>query len=257
MFIGFLSMGKGFSKKWVILFSIAALLVAIEIISAPLEWLWPRQLGGYTYWRGNTDQKQIALTFDDGPSRYTEQILDILLENKTPATFFVMGRQAELFPETMKRMAQENHEIGNHTYSFAARKFIFFSNIQQSEIFKTQNIVKKLTSIAPRYFRSPGGQMGRLLWIYVRSQNLDVVYGALPISHPKKSAAEQLAVTKKNIEPGAILILHDGDDAEPDSDRPQATVTLLPELINEIRDQGYEIVPLHELLEGDKESKDY
>jgi peptidoglycan/xylan/chitin deacetylase (PgdA/CDA1 family) len=247
-------MAQPIKKKWIILFIIASILISIEIISAPLEWLWPRQLGGYTYWHGNTDQKQIALTFDDGPSRYTEQILDILWENKTPATFFVMGRQAELFPETMKRIAQENHEIGNHTYCFAARKFIFFSNIKQSEIFKTQNIIKKLVSNPPRYYRSPGGQMGRLHWIYVRSQNLDVVFGALPIPHPHKSAAEQLDRTKKNIKPGAILILHDGDDAEPGSDRPQATVTLLPELIAEIREQGYEIVPLYELLKGEKDS---
>jgi peptidoglycan/xylan/chitin deacetylase (PgdA/CDA1 family) len=239
-----------FSKKWLILFSIAALLIVIEIISAPLEWLWPRRLGGYTYWSGNTDRKQVALTFDDGPSRYTEQILDILLENNIPATFFVMGRQAELFPETIKRMAVENHEIGNHTYSFEARKFIFFSNIKQLEIIKTQDIVKRLALKTPRYFRSPGGQMGRMFWIYVRSQNLDVVYGALPIAHPRKSAAQQLAVTQENIEPGAILILHDGDDAEPDSDRPASTLELLHILLNDLKERGYEIVPLPQLLAG-------
>jgi len=245
-----------FNKKWLILFSITALLIAIEIISAPLEWLWPRRLGGYTYWRGNTDQKQIALTFDDGPSKYTEQILDILSENKIPATFFVMGRQAELFPETIRRMAMENHEIGNHTYSFVARKFIFFSNIKQLEIIKTQDIVKRLTLKTPRYFRSPGGQMGRLLWIYIRSQNLDVVYGALPIPHPGESAAQQLAVTRENIEPGAILILHDGDDAEPDLDRAASTVQLLPALLNEIEERGYEVVPLHKLLKGKMDSNE-
>jgi peptidoglycan/xylan/chitin deacetylase (PgdA/CDA1 family) len=247
-------MAQPIKKRWTILFIIASILIAFEIISAPLEWLWPRRLGGYTYWRGNTDRKQIALTFDDGPSRYTEQILDILLENNIPATFFVMGRQAELFPETIRRMALENHEIGNHTYSFVARNVVFFSNIKQLEIIKTQDIVKRLASKTPRYFRSPGGQMGRLLWIYVRSQNLDVVYGALPIPHPKKSAAQQLAVTQKNIEPGAILILHDGDDADPNSDRPASTVQLLPVILNDLKERGYEVVALPQLLAGKDDS---
>ena len=242
-------MAQPIKKRWIVLFIIASIVIAFEVISAPLEWLWPRRLGGYTYWRGNTDRRQIALTFDDGPSRYTKQILDILLENNIPATFFVMGRQAELFPETIRRMAVENHEIGNHTYSFAARKFVFFSNIKQLEIIKTQDIVKRLALKTPCYFRSPGGQMGRLLWIHVRSQNLDVVYGALPIAHPEKSAEEQLQITRENINPGAILILHDGDDAEPDSDRAVTTVQLLPALLNEIAERGYEVVPLGKLLE--------
>lgn len=238
-----------FNKKWLILFSIAALLIAIEIISAPLEWLWPRRLGGYTYWVGNTDRKQVALTFDDGPSRYTEKILDILLENNTPATFFVMGRQAEWFPETIQRMAAENHEIGNHTYSFTARKFIFVSDIQESEIIKTQSIIKRLTSNTPRYYRSPGGQMGRQLWNIVCRNKLKVVYGTLPIPHPKKCAAVQLAVTRKNIQPGAIFILHDGDDAEPNSSRPASTVSLLQVLLNDLKERDYEVVPLNQLLD--------
>jgi peptidoglycan/xylan/chitin deacetylase (PgdA/CDA1 family) len=243
------NMAQPIKKRWIILFIIASIVIAFEIISAPLEWIWPGQWGGSTYWSGVTDRKQVALTFDDGPSRYTEKILDILLEYKIPATFFVMGRQAELFPETVKRMAAENHEIGNHTYSFVSRRNIFFSGIQQSEIYKTQNIVQTLVSKTPRYYRSPGGQLGRLHWIYVRSQDLDVVFGAVPFPHPDKRAAEQLEISISNIKPGAILLLHDGDDAEPDSDRPQATVALLPELVREIHDGGYEVVSLGKLLE--------
>jgi len=239
------------SNKWKIVLSIIFLLMAVEIISAPIEWLWPKRLGGFTHWSGNTSRKQIALTFDDGPSGYTEKILDILLVNNIQATFFVVGRQAEYFPEFIKRMEMENHEIGNHTYSFAARKLIFFSDIQEAEIAITQDIVKRLTSRRPRYYRSPGGLLGRRHWNFVRNQNLKVVYGTLPMPHPQQSAAEQLTVVIKNLKPGAIIILHDGDDADPDSDRPASTVVLLPVLLNKLKERGYEVVPLHQLLEGD------
>ena len=94
------------------------------------------------------------------------------------------------------------------------------------------------------------GQLGCQLWNYVRSENLEVVYGALPVPHPEESTAEQLSVIRKNIKPGAILILHDGDDAEPDSDRPASTVRLLPVLLNDLKKQDYEVVPHHQLLGG-------
>jgi len=109
-------------KKWKLVLLFTAIAILIEIVSAPIEWLWPKDWGGPTYWRGKTNLPEIALTFDDGPSKYTSKIFDILKEENIPATFFVMGRQAELFPEIIKRMAAENHEIGNHTYSFAAQQ---------------------------------------------------------------------------------------------------------------------------------------
>ncbi len=225
-----------------------------ELVSAPAEWLWPRVWGGHTFWRGSTGHPEIALTFDDGPSRYTAQILDMLRKRQVPATFFVMGRQAERYPEMIQRMAAEGHEIGNHTYSFAARRFLFYANLPEWQIARTQQVVADLTGIRPKYFRSPGGQMGRNLWNYVRRHHLQVVNGALPLPHPSKSAEEQLEIILQTLQPGAILILHDGDDHEPDSQRPQSTVVLLPKLFAELDARGYRVVPLRQLLEGSPES---
>lgn len=235
-------------RRWklVLLFTVLAILV--ELVSAPIEWLWPKDWGGSTYWRGKTNLPEIALTFDDGPSKYTSKILDILKEENIPATFFVMGRQAELYPGIIKRMVAENHEIGNHTYSFGAQWFKFFSTIRETQVGKTQRVIADLAKKPPRYFRSPGGQMGRCLWNYVRKHNLQVVNGSLPIPQPRESAEEQLKLIRSTLRPGAIIILHDGDDGNPESDRPKSTVELLPMLLEELDKRGYQVVPLNQLL---------
>ncbi len=235
-------------KRWKILLILLALVALLEIVSAPIEWLWPQRWDGSTFWQGDTNRKVVALTFDDGPSLYTATVLDILKAHNTPVTFFVMGQQVERYPELLRRIAAEGHEIGNHTYSLAARKNIFFSDIAADEIARTQKIIADISGVTPQYYRSPGGQMGRGLWNMIRAENLTVVYGALPIPHPGKDAQAQLQTIRETISPGAIFILHDGDDGAPDSDRPQATVEMLPELLRELDRLGYEVIGLSEIL---------
>ncbi|PYS76593.1 MAG: hypothetical protein DMF66_13855 [Acidobacteria bacterium] len=75
------------------------------------QWLGP------TIWRGRADTASVALTFDDGPSEDTERVLDVLAAHGLHATFFMVGRQVERFPQTARRVADGGHEIGNHSYS--------------------------------------------------------------------------------------------------------------------------------------------
>src|SRR5712691_9554801 len=75
------------------------------------QWLGP------TDWRGRTDTASVALTFDDGPSEDTERILDVLGAHDVSATFFMLGRQVELFPQIARRVVAEGHDLGNHSYS--------------------------------------------------------------------------------------------------------------------------------------------
>jgi peptidoglycan-N-acetylglucosamine deacetylase len=233
------------------LLAAVGLVGVIEVVSAPLEWLWPHSAGGNTIWRGNATKRVVTLTFDDGPSRYTDPILDILRDNNVPALFFVIGRQAEKFPKTIKRMAIEGHEIGNHLFSFEAARGLskLYYAVEETEVAHTQQIIQTLTGRAPKYYRSPGGQMGRGLWNAIREHNLTVVYGALPFPTPEDDAHKQLFTAKAAIKPGAIVILHDGDDRHPDSNRPRATLQLLPHLIRELRQQDYKVVSLEENIQ--------
>jgi peptidoglycan-N-acetylglucosamine deacetylase len=233
------------------LLATAGLLGVIEVVSAPIEWLWPHSAGGNTIWRGNATKRAVTLTFDDGPSKYTGPILDILRDNNTPALFFVIGQQAEKFPETIKRMAREGHEIGNHLYSFTATRGLskLYHAVEDAEVTRTQQIIQTLTGKAPRYFRSPGGQMGRGLWNAIRRYNLTVVCGALPFPPPEDDAHRQLMTATSTIKPGAIIILHDGHDRQPESNRPHATLQLLPQLLRELSRQNYAVVSLEENLQ--------
>ena len=238
------------SSLQVLLLGLVGLAVILEGVSAPIEWLWPYRVGGNTHWHGIIRGNYVSLTFDDGPSQLTERILDVLYENGVLATFFTMGRQVEKFPETVKRMADEGHEVGNHTFSFEARRGLrrLYFPVEDDEVKRTQEIIEAVTGKAPRYFRSPGGQMGRGLWRAVRAHGLEVVYGTLPYPRPEEDAEIQLRTVLDNLKPGAIVILHDGDDLHPDSDRPRATLELLPRLLNELKNRGYRVVSLEELF---------
>lgn len=224
---------------------------ALEFFVAPFGWAWPSHLGGRTHWSGETEGRRIALTFDDGPSRYTEEVLDLLAAAEIKGTFFVMGRQAERFPDVIRRMAAEGHQIENHGFSFNAPRAVgalLYRDISPDQISHNQALIEHLTGRAPEYFRPPGGQLGRPLLRAVRAHNLDVVYGAFPIANPNQPAEPQLRAAISSLEAGAILVLHDGDDHAPDSERPQETIDLLPELLNEVRRQGLAPVTLTDLL---------
>ena len=243
--------GRGM-KVWAsrLLLGLAALLIVVEIVAAPVEWLWPYPLGGNTHWHGQALGNCVSLTFDDGPTRYTEAVLDILKAREALATFFVMGVQVAKHPKIIKRMASEGHEIGNHTYSFQATMglLLLYYPVGKAEVTRTQEVVRVLTGSSPRFFRSPGGQMGRGLWHQIREHGLQVVYGTLPAPDVYADAASQLKTVLETVQPGAIIILHDGDDQIPDSDRPRATVEMLPRLLDKLNSAGYKIVPLEVLL---------
>ncbi len=239
-------------KKWSfrLVLGVAAVAVAIEIVSAPVEWLWPYTFGGNTQWQGQAVGRCVSLTFDDGPSQYTEAVLDILKKHDVLATFFVIGAQVEKHQKTIKRMAIEGHEIGNHTYSLYGTRGLnkLYTAVDEGQVTRTQNVVEAFTGASPHFFRSPGGQMGRGLWQLVYDHDLEVVYGTLPFPNPEDDADTQMKTALETVRPGAIFILHDGDDRHPASDRPKALVGMLPRLLDTLKSDGHKIVPLEELL---------
>ena len=98
----------------------------------------------------------VALIFDDGPSVYTSKLLDILKEEDVKATFFILGKSAAVQKQTLRRMAQEGHNIGNHSYDHKD-----FSKISTEEATKqislTDDIAEEITGSKPYYFRFPYG----------------------------------------------------------------------------------------------------
>src|SRR5437763_14507285 len=114
------------------------------------QWLGPSD------WRGRTDTSAVALTFDDGPSQDTERILEVLAANKLSATFFMLGRQVELFPQIARRVMEEGHEAGNHSYSHPI--YLFRGSAETREqLERAQGTITKDTGAPPRFPRPRHG----------------------------------------------------------------------------------------------------
>jgi peptidoglycan/xylan/chitin deacetylase (PgdA/CDA1 family) len=182
---------------------------------------------------------EVALTFDDGPSPYTAQVLDILRRDHVRATFFLCGANAERYPELVRRIRAEGHQIGNHTYSHPYLYLMSEASIA-SEIDRTQDVLQKITGARPTLFRPPFGVRWFSLWPLLRERGLTMVLwsdrghdGALDAGGIAKTTLDQLT-------PGAIILLHDGFEtrAPAEVDR-AATVRALPAIISGVRKAGY------------------
>lgn len=183
--------------------------------------------------------REVALTFDDGPSPYTEQVLDILRAHRVRATFFLCGANAERYPELVRRIKAEGHEIGNHTYS---HPYLYLENRDRiaAEIDRTQDAIQRITGERPRLFRPPFGVRWFTLWPLLRQRGMTMVLWS-DWGHDGRGDADGIAAeTLERLKPGAIILLHDGAEtrAPAEIDR-AATVRALPEIIRGARAAGY------------------
>jgi len=204
---------------------------------------------GIVYWHGDIKQNKIALTFDDGPNMpYTLQILDILKKYNVKATFFVIGKNVERYPEITKRIVQDGHCIGNHTYSHPELLVNTLSHIRY-QIKKAEEVILRETGIKPNLFRSPYGMNN--LSVLSEAERLGYVVvewsvsGRNGIMEPRfdKIVKKVLQDTQN----GSIILLHDGNRLAKKANRSQ-TVKSLPLIIENLKQRGYQFVTVPELL---------
>ena len=201
-----------------------------------------------TIWRGRAGDASVALTFDDGPHPiYTPQILEILRRHQTPATFFPLGRNVERYPKLIQKMFAHGHTIGNHTYGH--ERLIFTSGERvRSEMVKTSQAIQRITGQKPRFFRPPRGLSGwRALVLASRLGMQTVLWTISPGDWRRPPAGLIVRRVLTKAEDGAIVLLHDAKYNDPREDRAQ-TVQALPEIIRGLRELGYCLVTLTELV---------
>jgi len=204
------------------------------------QWLGPSD------WHGRTDTSAVALTFDDGPSADTERILDVLGAHNLSATFFMLGRQVELFPEVARRVIDEGHEVGNHSYSHPIYLFRRPSETRQ-QLERAQETITKVTGARPRFARPPCGVRTPAYFNAARRLGLRTVQWSVAGFDWKKLTGSEIATrVLREVEPGSVILLHDGDSARR-RDR-SATVAALPMIIEGLRVRGLNVVPLSQLL---------
>lgn len=187
---------------------------------------------------GSKTRKVIALTFDDGPKSDTGRILDILKQKGVKATFFVVGAQANAYPDTVRRIAAEGHQIGCHTYNHRDLEYLTESEIIQ-ELFMTAATLRMLTGQEVRYLRPPGGHVGKRLPIVARKFGLTtVLWSANCAPYEGKSRNKLFEYVVSSARPGGIVLLHNLE---------LVTVSALPDIIDALKRKGYEFVRVSEL----------
>ncbi|HEX5482974.1 MAG TPA: polysaccharide deacetylase family protein [Terriglobia bacterium] len=209
------------------------------------------QLLGPALVRGKSGKKRVALTFDDGPTPpCTDQVLDVLKEYGVTATFFVNGKYADRFPETLRRMQREKHSIGNHTYSHL---FLYLKTTKRiaQEIDSTQKAIERATGLRPRIFRCPYGIRWFGLFRVLRQRGMVAVqWSDTGFDWVKKNAPADIArKALKNLRDGSVILLHDGcGPKEPGETDHWPTVAALPAIIKEVRNRGLRFVSVDEFL---------
>ncbi len=213
---------------------------------------------------GATDEKILCLTFDDGPdTRFTPQVLDILKQRRTPATFFVIGVNAEKYPSLIGREYADGHEIGNHTYTHP--NIANTSPLRtELELSTTQRIIENLLGVSTTFFRPPYNadsepMTPQEIAPILRAQE----YGYTTISETidprdwepaitSQAIVEEVkaeiatAIAEHDTASTHIILLHDAG-----GDR-TATVAALPLIIDYFRSKGYRFESVGELIQKDR-----
>jgi peptidoglycan/xylan/chitin deacetylase (PgdA/CDA1 family) len=222
---------------------VIAMLAVVGVLAYGLAWPDATLLGPAVV-RG-AGAREVSLTFDDGPSMpYTSQILDILRERRVKATFFLCGANAERYPDLVRRIRAEGHEIGNHTYS---HPYLYLESGERiaREIDKTQDVLERISGRRPRLFRPPFGVRWFSLWRVLKSRDLTMVMWSARGYDGRLDASGIARETLSQLEPGAIILLHDGFETNPPArvDRSE-TVRALPAIIDGVRRAGYAFAPI-------------
>ena len=196
-------------------------------------------MGTYTrLYKGDGNRRIIALTFDDGPKKDAGRLLDVLKAKNVKASFFVVGKQAQAFPAIVKRMADEGHEIGDHTFNHRDLEYLNEIEITQ-ELFKTIALVRSITGRDTHFLRPPGGHEGTKLPNVVRRFGMTTVYWTSNCSGLEGTTRKRvLDYAVSSAKPGGIILLHNME---------LCTLQALPDIIDALRAKGYSFVTLSDL----------
>ncbi len=200
------------------------------------------QLAGELTDRVATDEKVVALTFDDGPDEHTPEIIGILAEQRVRATFFVIGSEVEARPQDARALVDKGHELANHTYTH--RRMVFVSpNIVASEVERTDAAIRMAGQRGEILFRPPTGKKLLVLPLYLAgNQRHTVMWDVEPDSGTTPTAAEIVSAVREETRPGSIILLH------PWYAGGRNTREAIKGLIMDLRDRGYRFVTVSELL---------
>ena len=194
------------------------------------------------FWKINTNQKVIFLTFDDGPGEYTKEVLKILKKYNIKATFFVLGELVEFRKDILKNIINDGHQIGSHTYSH--KNFYKLDKtlpqqkcekILEEELSKTESKIKSAlgSDIKIKYLRMPNGFYRKWMNNIVRKFDYKVINWTHGCDWLNIDEQKMLKSYINALQPGGIYLFHDGG-----KDR-RKTIKVLEEFIKHSLNEGY------------------
>jgi peptidoglycan-N-acetylglucosamine deacetylase len=199
-----------------------------------------------SYWEGTRTRPSVALTFDDGPSESTEDLLEILDRYRVPATFFQCGANVRRLPEVSRLVAELGHEIGNHSdlhlgFHFYSSRFIL------KDLSTAQRTFEDYVGVKPRLFRPPFG----IRWIGMGAAQrklglTGVMWSCIGLDWRLGSTAIAARCIQA-ARSGAILCLHDGRELQT---RPNVrpAIEAVKKIVPELLDKGFEFETVSSLL---------
>jgi peptidoglycan/xylan/chitin deacetylase (PgdA/CDA1 family) len=247
---------KPFQKNRVVIIVSSVILALILFVAAGGYFLPSASFFGKVYASESTSDKVIAITFDDGPNEpYTSEILDILTAHNINATFFIIGKNAQLYPDVVNKIIADGNVVGNHSYSHDANHALTDFGVKDMQ--RDEAVIYGITGLEPHLYRPPHGKKSPWELAGVKKAGLiDVTWDVSAndqhtIAYFGKPTAEQYAAEiVKAAKPGGIILLHDGhgtnhDDALSDE---SITVKALPLIIEQLQAKGYHFVTVPDLL---------
>lgn len=228
---------KNETSKTKMLFKIFAVILTTSLVfeSAGIYITPNREKFYFNSPQENTD-KMIALTFDDGPGPYTDELLDGLEKLNAKSSFFLVGKKIDKYHDTVVRMAQNGHLVGNHTYSHVKLTALSPDEIKK-EIDKTNEKIKAITGEAPQFFRPPFGRYNSDTLNYV--DMISVRWSKDTIDWKYEDEERLYRYLINNAGDGEIFLMHDVEET---------TVKGVLRAIETLEKQGYKFVRVDELL---------
>lgn len=224
-----------FSPWWI-------LLLAVVYFSITAYFSWDIQFDFHlkTHNKGETDEKVIAITFDDGPTELTPDVLSVLKKYDAKATFFCIGQQIEKHPDILKQVYDAGHIIGGHSFSHGSMYDFLPAKQMIAEADETDDLIELAIGKRPNLFRPPYGITNPAVKKTVQSKGYETIgWSIRSFDTVNKNPEGVTNKVIKKLHPGAIVLFHDNHDR---------IIPVLERTLQAVHAAGYKVVSLDQLL---------
>jgi peptidoglycan/xylan/chitin deacetylase (PgdA/CDA1 family) len=184
-----------------------------------------------------TDRPTVALTFDDGPSTYTPEVLDILAENQARATFCMIGEQAVADPAIVQRVVTAGHRLCDHTFTHDATVGSNDPTLISTQLGRSHRSLATVVNppVNVDYFRAPEGKWSpQLDQVAAQTGMRPLGWSVDTLDWTQPGVAAIVASVQHSVHPGAVILFHDGGGPR------EQTIEAVRQIVPWLRDQGYE-----------------